>query len=245
MCCKREVCKYILTHASRIVGQQFSGGKIMNKTDYIIRLETPNDYRAVENLTREAFWNQNVPGCDEHYLVHTMRNHADFIANLAFVLEKDGEIIGNIMYTKSKLVDENGNEKPIISFGPVSILPTHQRKGYGKALIEYSFKAALRLGYDTIVIFGNPDNYVARGFKSSRKYNVCLEGDVFPTAMLVKELTEGVLDGRRRYFRESTFGEVCADKDAVAAFDATFPFKEKCWQPSQEEFYIHSRSVIG
>ena len=51
----------------------------MNKYDYIIRLETPNDYRAVEHLTREAFWNQNVPGCDEHYLVHTMREHADFI----------------------------------------------------------------------------------------------------------------------------------------------------------------------
>lgn len=217
----------------------------MNKTDYIIRLETPNDYRAVENLTREAFWNQNVPGCDEHYLVHTMREHVDFISELAFVIEKDGEIIGNIMYTKSKLVDENGNEKQTVTFGPVSVLPTHQRKGYGKALIEYSFKAASEMGYDTVVIFGNPDNYVARGFKSCRKYNCCVEGDVFPTAMLVKELTEGVLDGRRWYFHESTFGEVCADEDAVAAFDATFPVKRKCWQPSQEEFYIHSHSVIS
>ena len=160
----------------------------MNKYDYIIRLETPNDYRAVEHLTREAFWNQNVPGCDEHYLVHTMREHADFIPELAFVLEQNGEIIGNIMYTKAKLVDGEGNEKPCLSFGPISVMPEHQRKGYGKILIEHSFKAAEEMGYDVIVIFGNPDNYVARGFRSSRKYNISLDGDVYPAALMVKEL---------------------------------------------------------
>lgn len=218
----------------------------MNQTDYCIRLETPSDYRAVEVLTREAFWNQNVPGCDEHYLVHTMRSHADFIPELAFVLEKDGAIIGNIMYTRSKLVDENGSEKQVITFGPISVLPSFQRQGYGRALIEHSCKAALALGYDVIVIFGNPDNYVARGFKSYKKYNVCLEGNVFPSALLVKELTEGALDGRRWIFHESTlFGEASADEAAVMAFDAEFPPKERCWQPSQEEFYIHSHSVIG
>ena len=59
----------------------------------IIRLETQNDYRAVENLTREAFWNVYKPGADEHYFVHMMRNHPDFLPALAFVLEKDGKII--------------------------------------------------------------------------------------------------------------------------------------------------------
>lgn len=216
----------------------------MNKFDCIIRLENPNDYRTVENLTREAFWNQNFPGCDEHYLVHTMREHADFISELAFVLEKDGEIIGNIMYTKGRLIDKDNNEKVCLTFGPISIAPEHQRKGYGKMLIEHSFEAAKKMGYDVAVIFGNPDNYVGRGFKSSKKYNVCLKGDMFPTALLVKELHDGALDGRRWYFHESSFGEACADEKAVADFDATFPYKEKYWQPSQEEFYIHSRSVV-
>ena len=67
--------------------------------DLMIRLETPKDYRAVEELTREAFWNVYKPGADEHYYVHIMRSHPDFITELAFVLEKDGEIIGKIMYT--------------------------------------------------------------------------------------------------------------------------------------------------
>lgn len=216
----------------------------MNSSRPVIRLETPADYRAVENLTREAFWNQNVPGCDEHYLVHTMRDHADFIPELAFVLERDGVIIGNIMYTKARLIDREGNVKPFLTFGPISVAPAYQRRGYGKMLIDHSFKAAAEMGYEAVVIFGNPDNYVARGFKSSRKYNVCLEGDRFPAALLVKELKDGVLDGRRWYFHESSFGDASADEEAVAAFDAAFSPKEKRWQPSQEEFYIHSHSSI-
>ena len=76
--------------------------------DLTIRLETEKDYRAVEELTREAFWNVYKPGADEHYYVHKMRSHSDFIPELAFVLEKDGKIIGNIMYTKAWLEDESG-----------------------------------------------------------------------------------------------------------------------------------------
>ena len=76
-----------------------------------IRLERETDYRRVEELTRNAFWNVYKPGADEHYYVHMMRNHPDFIPELAFVLEKNDEIIGNIMYTKAWLEDEKGTEK--------------------------------------------------------------------------------------------------------------------------------------
>ena len=81
----------------------------MNKNDYIIRNEEERDYFAVENLTREAFWNVSFPGCNEHYFIHVMRTHKDFIKDLAFVVEKDNEIIGNVMYTTSELIDEQGN----------------------------------------------------------------------------------------------------------------------------------------
>ena len=219
----------------------------MNKNDYIIRLETENDYREVENLAREAFWNHNRPGADEHYFIHVMRDHEDFLPELAFVIEKDGKIIANIMYTKAWLVDENGEEKTILTFGPLSVLPEYQRMGYGKALIEHSFAKAIEMGYDAVVHFGHPCNYIARGYKSCKKYNVCLdngEGGVYPTALLVKELTEGFFDGRKWFYRESTAAEPCNDVAAVEAFDAQFPPKEKCWRLSQEEFYIYSHSTI-
>ncbi|SFX24904.1 GNAT family N-acetyltransferase [Ruminococcus sp. XPD3002] len=216
----------------------------MNKYDYIIRLENEKDYREVENLAREAFWNLSVPGCTEHYFIHMMRDHEDFIPELDYVLEMDGKIVGCVMYCKGKLVDEQGNTKEILTMGPLCVLPEYQRKGFGKALLEHTFALAEKMGYDTVINFGNPDNYVARGYKSCKKYNVCFEGDIFPAALLVKVLKEDALDGRKWFYHQCDADKCCEDEEAVERFDAEFPPKEKAWQPSQEEFYIHSHSAI-
>ena len=196
-----------------------------------IRPETEKDYRAVEELTREAFWNVYKPGADEHYFVHMMRNHPDFIPELAFVLEKDGEIIGNIMYTKVWLTDENGEKKEILSFGPLCVAPKYQRQKLGKILIEHSFDVARKMGYDVNINFGNPGNYVSRGFVSCKKKNVSF-------------VVPGALDGKQWMYIPSTAADCCDDAAAVEAFDASFPLKEKKWMPSQEEFYIYSHSSV-
>ena len=210
-----------------------------------IRLETPSDYRAVEALTRESFWNVYKPGADEHYFVHKMRSHPDFIPELAFVLEADGVIIGNIMYTKAWLEAEDGSRKEILSFGPLCVAPQYQRQKLGKLLIGHSFDAARKLGYDVNINFGNPGNYVSSGFVSSKKKDVSfLVPGNYPTALLVCELVPGVLDGRKWMYIPSTAADCCEDLAAVEAFDATFPAKEKAWMPSQEEFYIYSHSSV-
>ncbi len=208
-----------------------------------IRNEQKSDYQIVEDITREAFYNMYVPGCMEHYLVHIMRGHEDFIPELDFVLELDGKVIGNIMYTKAKLTDENGEEKEIITFGPVSILPKYQRMGYGKLLMEHSFKRAVELGYDAIVIFGSPANYVSRGFKSCKKYNLCVEGGGYPAGMLAKELKEGAFDGRKWIYSGSPVMDV--DGQEAARFDDALPPMEKEYRPSQDEFYIISQAFLG
>ena len=207
-----------------------------------IRNETQADYKQVEDMTRKAFWNLYVPGCMEHYLVHIMRDHQDFLPELDLVMELDQQIIGNMMYTKAKLIDEDGNEKSILTFGPISILPEYQRKGYGKKLMEYSFEKASALGYDAIVIFGNPANYVSRGFKSCKKYNICLEDGTFLAAMLVKELRPGALDGRKWVYHQSPVFDI--DEKEAQRYDEGLEQLEKKYQPSQEEFYIHSHSLI-
>ena len=206
-----------------------------------IRNEEETDYGKVEEITRKAFWNLYVPGCVEHYLVHIMRSHKDFLPELDFVIEVDNQLIGNIMYTKAKLIDQSG-EKRRPYFRPVSILPEYQRKGYGKKLMEYSFKQAVILGYDVIVIFGNPGNYVSLGFKSCKKYNVCLENGTYPTAMMVKELKPDALDGRKWVYYQSPVFEI--DEQEAERFDEGFERLEKRYQPSQEEFYIYSHSII-
>lgn len=207
-----------------------------------IRKETESDYKIVEEITRKAFYNLYVKGCVEHYLVHRMRSHEDFITDLDFVIELDGQIIGNIMYTKAKLTDESGEEKEILTFGPVSILPEFQRRGYGKKLMEYSFLQAEKMGYDVIVIFGSPANYVSRGFKSCKKYNVCVENEKFPAAMMVKEIVPNSLDGRLWYYQESPV--MAIDETEAMLYDDTLEEMEKKDQRSQEGFYIISHSFI-
>jgi len=68
-----------------------------------IRLEEPKDYREVEELTREAFWNVYRPGCTEHYVLNQYRTNPDFIPELDFVMEEDNKIIGHIMFSKASL----------------------------------------------------------------------------------------------------------------------------------------------
>lgn len=207
-----------------------------------IRNEREEDYEIVEEITREAFYNMYVPGCVEHYLVHVMREHEDFIPELDFVLEREGSVIGNIMYTKAKLTDEDGKVKEILTFGPVCIKPAYQRMGYGKRLMEYSFEKAAEMGYDAIVIFGSPVNYVSRGFKSCRKFNVCIEGGKYPAAMMVKELVLGALDGHRWIYQDSPV--MAVSEEEAQRYDDTLEKMEKKYQPSQDEFYIMSQSFV-
>ena len=207
-----------------------------------IRNEKETDYKLVEDITRKAFYNMYIPGCIEHYLVHIMRGHEDFIPELDFVLELDGKVIGNIMYTKAELTDEEGSKKEIVTFGPVSVLPEYQRNGYGKMLIEHSLNRAAELGYEAVVIFGSPSNYVSSGFKCCKKYNVCVEKGKYPAAMLVKELKAGALDGRLWFYSDSPVMSI--DEGEAREFDDSLEKMEKRWMPSQEEFYIMSQSFV-
>jgi predicted N-acetyltransferase YhbS len=207
-----------------------------------IRNEKEIDFQIVEEITRKSFWNLYIPGCIEHYLVHTMRSHKDFLPELDLVIEVDNQVIGNIMYTKTQLIDESGEKKEILTFGPVCISPEYQRKGYGKKLMEYSFEQATALDYDVIVIFGNPNNYASSGFKSCKKYNICLENGTYPAAMMVKELKPDVLDGRKWVYHQSPVFEI--NEQEAECFDKGLESWEKKYQPSQEEFFIFSHAVI-
>jgi len=208
-----------------------------------IRNEEEADRETVEKITRRAFYNLYAPGCVEHYLVHVMRQHEDFVPELDLVAELDGQVIGNVMYTRAWLEDESGRKREALTLGPVCITPEHQRRGYGTALMRRSFERATGLGHDVIVLFGVPGNYVGLGFKSCRKHNVCLEGGKFPTAMLVKELREGALDGTRWFYHDSPVMGVC-EQDARRYDEGLAEKMQRGWQPSQEEFYIMSHSFV-
>lgn len=211
--------------------------------DISIRNEIEQDYREVEELTREAFWNLYVQGCDEHYLVHIMRSHPDFLPELDFVAAREDKIVGNIMYTKSYLADETGNKIATITFGPVSVLPAFQRQGVGSALIVHSKQVALEKGYKAIIIYGHPHNYCKHGFKSSKDCHVSDAEGRYPYSLLVLELEKGALEGHNWQYCPSDVYNI--DTNAANEYDHLFEYKKKEYKYTQEEFLIACRAYLA
>lgn len=109
-------------------------------------------------------------------------------------------------------------------------------------LMEHSFQRGREMGYEAIVIFGDPSNYVSSGFQSCKKQNVSLENGVFPAAMLVKELLPATLAGKKWVYQQSTVMNV--DEEAARRFDDGLEKLEKKYQPCQEVFYILSHASL-
>jgi putative acetyltransferase len=202
----------------------------------IIRNEREKDYRIVEELTREAFWNLYVPGCSEHFILHNLRNNVDFIPELDFIAEKEGQIVGHIVYSRAKIIDKQGVEKEVISFGPVSVLPGFQKQGIGSGLINHTIGIAGDMRYPAICIYGDPRYYSRFGFRCGEKYDIKTADDKFAFALLVLELKQGALNNMPGRFIESTAFEV--DDNKFAEYDVTFPFKVKAETESQREFRV-------
>jgi len=201
--------------------------------EMIIRLEEEKDYIDVENLTREAFWNLHVPGCDEHLLIHNMRKAPEFIKELDFVAIVDNEIVGNIVYVKSKVID-NGVEHEVITFGPVSVLPKYQNRGIGSKLINHTIPLVKEMGYKGIIIYGHPEYYKRFGFKVSKDYLITDKEGRYPAALLVFELYPDGMKGVHGVFDEGKVYEV--DEKQLREFDKWFEYKEKAHTKTQDLF---------
>lgn len=200
-----------------------------------LRPEGPADFRAVEELTRNAFWNHHAPGCDEHYLAHILRESSNFVPELDYVAVHDGKVVGNIMYTRAKIVLDRGGEREVLCFGPLAVDPAFQGRGVGGALIERTKTLARELGYKAILIFGDPEYYSRFGFVPAERYGVGTSWGVYIISLQALELQPGALEDCEGYFEES--GDYQIDPEASAAFDKGFPPKEKVsGLPSQERF---------
>ncbi|MDI6617104.1 MAG: N-acetyltransferase [Clostridiales bacterium] len=196
-----------------------------------IRLEKESDYRSVEYMTREAFWNVYKPGCDEHLIVHKIRKVPAFIKELSFIACDNDRIVGNIVYSKAKVVDDENKEFEVLCMGPIAVLPSYQRQGIGSLLMNYSIEKAKRLGYKAVIIFGNPDYYHRFGFINAKEYGIQTSmGNNFE-AFMALELCSGGLNGiSGRYYEDEVFK---TGKEELEIFEKEFPHKEKCITDTQ------------
>ena len=206
----------------------------MNKNDCIIRLERTEDFREVEFLVRESFWNVYRPGCSEHYVIHALRDDPAFVKELDFVMEKDGRLIGQNMFKQTVINADDGRDVPVLTMGPIGITPELKRKGYGKRLLDHSLEQAAALGYGAVLFEGNIGFYGKSGFDYARRFGIRyhdLPEGADDSFFLCRELIPGYLDGVTGVYQ--TPQGYYVDDAEVEEFDKAFPYKEKLRLPGQ------------
>ena len=206
----------------------------MNKNDCIIRLERTEDFREVEFLVRESFWNVYRPGCSEHYVIHVLRDDPAFVKELDFVMEKDGRLIGQNMFMQTVINADDGRDVPVLTMGPIGITPELKRKGYGKRLLDHSLEQAAGLGYGAVLFEGNIGFYGKSGFDYARRFGIRyhdLPEAADDSFFLCRELIPGYLDGVTGVYQ--TPRGYYVDDAEVEEFDKAFPYKEKLRLPGQ------------
>ena len=206
----------------------------MNKNDYTIRPERIEDYRKVEELVRESFWNVYRPGCSEHYVIHVLRNDPAFVKQLDFVMEKGGRLIGQNMFMRTIIEADDGRVIDVLTMGPICIASDLKRQGFGKALLDYSIERAAELGFGAVLFEGNIGFYGKSGFTYASEFGIRyhdLPEGADQSFFLCKELISGYLDGVTGIYHTPQ-GYYVEDAD-VEAFDQDFPPMVKLKLPGQ------------
>ena len=203
----------------------------------IIRPEREEEYRDVENLVREAFWNVYRPGCLEHYVLHLLRNDPAFVKELDLVMEKDGQLIGQNMFMRAVIKADDGRDIPIMTMGPICIAPEYKRQGYGKILLDHCLEKAAGLGCGALCFEGNIDFYGKSGFTFARNFGIRyhdLPEGADDSFFLCKELISGYLNGiSGEYAPPEGYFAAEQNPEDFEKFDAQFPPKVKLKLPGQ------------
>ncbi|MBR6382215.1 MAG: ribosome small subunit-dependent GTPase A [Lachnospiraceae bacterium] len=188
----------------------------------IIRKETKEDYHATERMTMRAFWNLHGPGCNEHLLVHRLREAKEYLPELSRVAELDGRIVGAIFYSEARVVDGD-RETKVLTFGPLAVEPTCFAMGIGARLLKETLPLAREAGYPGIVICGEPRYYPKHGFVTCDHFDI--HHPVFGNAdaFLALPLREEFQKVHGLFYEAPVF-ETCEDEEEIREFTKGFPY---------------------
>jgi putative acetyltransferase len=126
-----------------------------------IRDETPADVNAISEVTIAAFRTLEISHHTEQFIVAALR--AAKALTISLVAEADGRVIGHIAFSPVAISDGTRNW---YGLGPVSVLPEHQRRGIGKALITEGLRRLREMGAQGCCLVGHPDYYRQFGFRN-------------------------------------------------------------------------------
>jgi putative acetyltransferase len=151
-----------------------------------IRREEKQDWAGVQTVHEAAFARSA-----EANLVAALRERAHPLVSL--VAEQEGTVVGHILF--SPVVLPNRPELKIMGLAPVAVVPKHQCKGIGSALIRTGLDQCAKLGRGAVVVLGHPEYYRRFGFSPSTYFDIGCEYAVPREAFMIVELQPGFLFG--------------------------------------------------
>ena len=157
--------------------------------------------------------------------MHKIRKVSAFVKELDLIACDNDVIVGNIIYSRAKVVNDENKEFEVLCMGPIAVLSSYQNQRIGSLLMQHSIEKARQLGYKGIVIFGNPDYYHRFGFVDAKEYNIQTSWGDNLDAFMALELYEDSLRGiSGKFFEDEVFK---IDNDELEYFEKQFPYKEK------------------
>lgn len=157
-----------------------------------IRKEESKDYKKVFDLIKNAFENEEYTDQKEQFLVERLRNSESFVPELSLVAEIDGDIVGYILLTKIKIVN-NDLQETSLALAPIAVLKKYQGKGIGGKLIQEAHQKAKELEFSSVILLGHEKYYPKFGYKMTKEYGIKLPFEVPDENCMLIELTEGSL----------------------------------------------------
>ncbi len=165
----------------------------------LVRRETPDDIDAIAAVTTAAFGRVAEPGVPpETELLGHLRTGGEWLSPLSLVAELDGEVIGHVVCTRGFLEDA-----PALGLGPISVLPAHQRRGVGEALMHAVLGAAEALEEPLVCLVGDPHFYSRFGFVTAESLGIGAPDPSWGVAFQARPLSRSgpIPTGTFRYAR--------------------------------------------
>lgn len=154
----------------------------------VIRQEKEADYPQVYRLVQEAFAAAEHTDGDEQNLVVRLRSSAAFVPALSLVAEEDGLVVGYLLFTEIGL-----GGLQALAAAPLAVLPAHQGRGIGMALLAEGHRIARDLGYVFSVLLGHPDYYPRAGYLPASRFGISCPMEVPEECFMALNLQGGDL----------------------------------------------------
>lgn len=159
-----------------------------------IRQEKTSDHKSVFDLIEKAFKNEEFSDHQEQFLVERLRKSTAFIPELSLVAEYEDELVGFILLTKIKIVNDN-EIFDTLALAPVAVLPDFQNMGIGGKLIIQAHTIAKEKGHKSVVLLGHEKYYPRFGYAIADKFGIQFPFEAPKENCMVIELIESGLNG--------------------------------------------------